>query len=86
MVVVHRTHHFWVPSPLAPWGHSSVPSDCYVCSHANFMCGVWDVRSCPPGEPNDELGVWGIGPISMVRLGVRNQSVVVVSSLLRRAP
>jgi hypothetical protein len=84
VVVVRHARSFRAPSTLAPWGHDSVPSGCYVCPITGSTCGVQVVCPHPPSKPNGELGVRCAGPVAMVRTKERNQSVV-MPSLLHRA-
>jgi hypothetical protein len=83
---VCHTCRFYTPSPLAPWGHGSVPFDCCVRPGVGPTCGIQSACAHPHGEPVGELGVRRAGPVAMVKLAARNQSMVVVLILLQRAP
>jgi hypothetical protein len=83
---MHRACRFWMPSPLAPWGHGNVPSGSYIRPDAGSTHGVQIACPRAPGDPIGELGVQRIGHIAIASPGERNQSMVVVPSLPQMAP
>jgi hypothetical protein len=80
--------HMAHPDAIAPGhlGQGSVLSGHCVCPGLGSARGVRIMRLHPHSELVGDLGVQRAGLVATAESGVRNQSVVAVPSLLRRAP
>jgi hypothetical protein len=54
---MRHASRFWVPSPLAPWGHDHLPSTCCINPGMEPACGIQVACPCTLDEFVDELGL-----------------------------